>query len=33
MKKLTGFYVDLAGEHHQTYALTTSKMFNEDVTA
>lgn len=29
-KKLTGFYVDLAGEHHQTYALTTAKMFNED---
>lgn len=32
-KKLTGFYIDLACEHHQTYALTTSKMFNEDTTA
>jgi hypothetical protein len=32
-KKLIGFYVDLTCEHHQSYAITTSKIFNEDTTA
>lgn len=32
-KKFSGFYVDLVGEHHQSYAITTSKTFNEDTTA
>jgi len=32
-KKLIGFYADLTGEHHQSYAITTSKIFNEDTDA
>lgn len=30
-KKLSGIYVDLENEHHSTYAISTSKIFNEDV--
>lgn len=32
-KKFSGFYVDLVGEHHQSYAITSSKTFNEDTAA
>jgi len=32
-KKLSGFYVDLEGEHHSSYSIGVSKIFNEDVTA
>lgn len=31
-KKFSGFYTDLIGEHHSSYAITTSKIFNEDIT-
>jgi len=30
-KKSSGIYVDLENEHHSTYAISTSKIFNEDV--
>lgn len=30
-KKLSGIYVDLENEHHSSYAISTSKIFNEDV--
>lgn len=32
-KKLSGFYVDQEGEHHSSYSIGVSKIFNEDVTA
>lgn len=32
-KKISGFYVDLENEHHSSYSIGTSKIFNEDVTA
>jgi hypothetical protein len=32
-KKFIGFYVDLTGEYHQSYAITSSKIFNEDTAA
>jgi len=32
-KKMTGFYVDLEEEHHSSYSIGVSKIFNEDVTA
>lgn len=32
-KKLTGFYVDLEREHHSSFSISVSKIFNEDVTA
>ena len=32
-KKLSGFYVDLEQEHHSSYSISVSKIFNEDVTA
>jgi len=31
-KKLSGFYVDLEHEHHSSYSISVSKIFNEDVT-
>lgn len=31
-KKLTGFYVDLENEHHSSYSIGVSKIFNEDAT-
>lgn len=30
-KKLAGIYIDLENEHHCSYAISTSKIFNEDV--
>ncbi len=30
-KKMSGVYVDLENEHHSSYAISTSKIFNEDV--
>lgn len=30
-KKLSGIYVDLENEHHSSYSISTSKIFNEDV--
>lgn len=30
-KKLSGIYVDLENEHHSSYTISTSKIFNEDV--
>ncbi|MEI6265824.1 MAG: ThiF family adenylyltransferase [Sphingobacteriia bacterium] len=30
-KKLSGFYKDLIGEYHSSFALTTSKIFNDDI--
>lgn len=30
-KKISGVYVDLENEHHSSYAISTSKIFNEDV--
>lgn len=30
-KKLSGIYVDLENEYHSSYAISTSKIFNEDV--
>jgi len=30
---MTGFYVDLEEEHHSSYSIGVSKIFNEDVTA
>src|SRR6218665_156899 len=32
-KKRSGFYVDLENEHHSSYSISVSKIFNEDVTA
>lgn len=32
-KKLSGFYVDLENEHHSSYSISVSKIFNEDATA
>lgn len=32
-KKMTGFYVDLEQEHHSSYSIGVSKIFNEDTTA
>ena len=32
-KKISGFYVDLENEHHCSYSISVSKIFNEDVTA
>jgi molybdopterin/thiamine biosynthesis adenylyltransferase len=32
-KKMSGFYVDLEMEHHSSYSIGVSKIFNEDVTA
>jgi hypothetical protein len=32
-KKISGFYVDLENEHHSSYSIGVSKIFNEDVTA
>ncbi len=32
-KKINGFYVDLEHEHHSSYSIGVSKIFNEDVTA
>lgn len=32
-KKFSGFYVDLENEHHCSYSIGVSKIFNEDVTA
>lgn len=32
-KKISGIYVDLENEHHSSYTISTSKIFNEDVTA
>lgn len=32
-KKISGFYVDLEKEHHCSYSISVSKIFNEDVTA
>lgn len=32
-KKISGFYVDLENEHHCSYSIGVSKIFNEDVTA
>lgn len=32
-KKICGFYVDLEHEHHSSYSISVSKIFNEDVTA
>jgi hypothetical protein len=32
-KKLSGFYVDLEEEHHSSYSIGVSKIFNEDVKA
>lgn len=31
-KKFSGFYVDLEKEHHSSYSIGVSKIFNEDVT-
>lgn len=31
-KKISGFYVDLENEHHCSYSIGVSKIFNEDVT-
>lgn len=31
-KKLAGIYIDLENEHHSSYTISTSKIFNEDVT-
>jgi molybdopterin/thiamine biosynthesis adenylyltransferase len=31
-KKLTGFYVDLEHEHHSSFSISVSKIFNEDAT-
>lgn len=31
-KKISGFYVDLENEHHCSYSISVSKIFNEDVT-
>lgn len=31
-KKLSGFYVDQVNEHHSSFSIGTSKIFNEDVT-
>ncbi|WP_129020675.1 ThiF family adenylyltransferase [Edaphocola flava] len=30
-KKISGVYVDLENEHHSSYTISTSKIFNEDV--
>ena len=30
-KKISGFYVDLENEHHCSYSISVSKIFNEDV--
>lgn len=30
-KKLSGFYIDLVGEYHSSFAITTSKIFNDDI--
>ena len=32
-KKIRGFYVDLENEHHCSYSVSVSKIFNEDVSA
>lgn len=32
-KKMSGFYVDLENEHHSSYSIGVSKIFNEDATA
>ncbi len=32
-KKISGIYVDLENEHHSSYSIGVSKIFNEDVTA
>ncbi len=32
-KKLSGFYVDLEEEHHSSYSIGVSKIFNEDATS
>lgn len=32
-KKICGFYVDLESEHHSSYSIGVSKIFNEDVAA
>lgn len=32
-KKVSGFYVDHENEHHSSYSIGVSKIFNEDVTA
>lgn len=32
-KKILGIYVDLENEHHSSYSIGVSKIFNEDVTA
>lgn len=32
-KKISGFYVDLEQEHHCSYSISVSKIFNEDATA
>ena len=32
-KKISGFYVDLENEHHSSYSIGVSKIFNEDVKA
>lgn len=32
-KKMTGFYVDLEEEHHSSYSIGVSKIFNEDATS
>lgn len=32
-KKMSGFYVDLEEEHHSSYSISVSKIFNEDATA
>jgi hypothetical protein len=32
-KKMSDFYVDLEQEHHSSYSIGVSKIFNEDVTA
>lgn len=32
-KKISGFYVDLESEHHSSYSIGVSKIFNEDVAA
>jgi len=31
-KKLSGFYIDQENEHHSSYSIGTSKIFNEDAT-
>lgn len=31
-KKVSGIYVDLENEHHSSYSISVSKIFNEDVT-